>query len=131
MAFERQKKFDMLFVDWGELGEDHAPETNIVVEVGNGVQGVLDGIVEKEGKPRYILTDAFMCDKTGKSLEKYDKNLYVKGNTSLNKQMLEDDADDFIPVKEGDNVRIVFLGKYTTKLGGVGYGMDVYVNRGK
>ena len=136
MAFESQSGSDLLFVDWGKLGVtkdgiEHDPETNIVVKEGEALIGKVATIKEtdKGGKYFYILEGVSRVDKKDKELEVYEKNVYVGGNSSLNKQFLEDDREDFIPVKDGDLVRIRYIGMYKTKKGGTGYGMDVAVDR--
>jgi hypothetical protein len=137
MAFEIQKRFDMKFVDWGELGEDHDPETNLVVKEGYGVRGFVENVSEGEGGKLkgLILSNPLVVKKKGNDPAKYpkeadvDKNLYVKGNASLDRQVLNDDSDDFLPVKVGDEVIIIYTGKYPTKGGKEGYGMEVLVDR--
>lgn len=139
MAFESQNKFEMLFVDWEELGEDHEPETNIVVKEGQGIRGVVKKVSTEaaDGSFKGLLLSNAMTVKHEKGkkpkeypkIADYDKPVYVKKNASLDRQVMNDDADDFIPVKEGDEVIIMFTGTYPTKGGNKGYGMNVLVDR--
>lgn len=140
MAFEAQKKSDFMFVDWGELGEDHEPETNVVVEEGKGIRGFVEHISADPDDDKklkgLILSNVVLVDsKEGKTPDKYEKigeverDVYVRGNASLTRQVLNDERDDFLPVKVGDEVIIVFTGRYPTKGKKKGYGMSVYVDR--
>lgn len=139
MAFESQQNFEMLFVDWGELGEDHDPETNIVVEEGQGVRGFVEKVSTDavDGSFKGLLlsnamtvqSDSKKKPKDYKKIESYDMPVYVKKNASLERQVINDDSDDFVPVKKGDEVIIVFTNKYATRGGNYGYGMEVLVDR--
>lgn len=130
MAWEKQTKNDLYFVDWGELKENHNPDENIVVEEGCAVEGMVDRVKPNENYGyTYLLGNTKVIDKKEETIEEPDKQLLIKGNKSLNRQMMEDDADDFIPVKEGDEVRVWYTGEYTTEKGGTGYSMVVEVKR--
>ena len=122
---------DYMFVDWGELGEGHDKETNVVVKEGEYIEGIVEGIRENENYGRcYILRS-----------KKYDKPLYLKGSYNLNGEMgYFGDIDlykskygevpkrfqDVRKILEGDVVRVTYHGKRNNA-----YQITVAVDDGK
>jgi len=119
MAFQNQSTPDVKFVDWGELGEGHTEEENIVVKEGEYIEGTVTNISDN---PNY-----------GKiyrmSVDGEEREVLVKGCTKLNNEMGYGDKDNIIPVLVGDRIRIYYHGKYTTKGGTKGYDVTVAVDR--
>jgi len=130
MGWIEQTKPSVLFVDWGELGEGHNKDENIVVKEEEFIQGVISDIgISTSGRRYYRL-----------KTKKHDKELYLKGVTKLNSQMgyATDKDGNVLPIEDqyseyqvqiGDEVRITYFGKYETKSGGKGYDLRVAVNR--
>jgi len=143
MPFVEQRKSEMKFLDWGELGkykngEKHDEDEYVILPEGNFyLEGTLSNIAESAEHLGYIIRDAVIYEgsptdaKHGKVVKKVKYPLYIGHKASLTRQMLEGEEDDFIPVKEGDKLRIQYTGTYKTKQGGTGIGTKVLVEREK
>ena len=118
MAFSSQTKPKVMFLCWGDLKEGLDAESTIVVKEHESITGKVVGIDEVDGNYKYTLQS-----------KDYPRDILVWGNSALNREMLLDDEEGFVPVKEGDKVRITYTGKYKTSQGGTGYGMRVEVDR--
>ena len=119
MVFQDQSTPDVKFVDWGELGEGHNDEQNIVVKEGEYIEGVINSINDN---PNYVKTYRL-------AVKGEEKEVLVKGCTKLNNEMGYGDKDNIVPVVVGDRIRITYYGKYTTKGGTKGYDLRVAVDR--
>ena len=119
MAWESQTNTDVKFVDWGKLKEGHDKDTTIVVKEKEAIQGIVIKISEH---PTFGYTFRL-------KVKDVEKEVVLLGNKSLNRQMVTDDSDGFIPVKEGDEVRVKYNGMYTAESGTKGYNLSVAVNR--
>jgi ribosomal protein S17 len=107
----RQVDEDVIFV---AFGKENAKENSLIVETGGTIEGHVVKIADSETyKKVYTLQVAGQT-----------KRAVITGKTLLIKQMERNE------VKEGDLVRITFLGMFKTSKGKPGYNLKVEVNRG-
>jgi len=108
----RQENEDVVFVAFGK--ENAKGDNTLLVEAGGSIEGHVVKIVDSETyKKVYTL-----------KVEGLDKKAVITGKTLLIKQMERND------VKEGDLVRITYIGMFKTSKGKPGYNLKVEVDRG-
>lgn len=126
MAWEEQQTGGVVTVAWGEYLPKHDPDTTILVEEGKSVEGTITTIGSSERYPHTYRMN----------VDGQENEVMLLGNASLNRQMLGVDTKDefcakegFIPIKEGDYVRVTFTGFYKSSKGKKSYGVKVEVKR--
>jgi hypothetical protein len=126
MPWEEQETGGVILVDWGELKENHDKDNAIVVKENESIEGTITKIGSSE---KYTHTYRLQVDG-------YEDDVMLLGNASLNRQMLGVNTKDeynakegFVPVKEGDYVRVTFTGMYKSGKGKPAYGVKVEVKR--
>jgi len=107
----RQVDEDVIFV---AFGKENAKEGSLVVEAGGNIEG---HVVQISNSTTY--KKVYTLQVAGQP-----KKAVITGKTLLIKQMERNE------VKEGDLVRITFLGMFKTGKGKEGYNLRVEVNRG-
>jgi len=114
MAFTEQRE-EIIFV---AFGKEKAKQNSYIVEEGKSVEGIL-----------LKVTDSPMYKKVYQlQVKGVDKPLVITGKTALNEQMGYGTKD--VPqVKEGDLIRITYLGMYRTGKGKDAYKFKVEVDR--
>lgn len=110
MAWTSVKKDEVTFV---AFGKENAREDSLVVETGNSLEGHVTKITTSETYKK-----VYTLEVAGQT-----KPVVVTGKTLLIKEMERNG------VKEGDLVKITYLGMFKTSKGKPGYNLKVEVDR--
>jgi len=124
MPYQKQLETDVMFVDYGKLKEGHDKSVTHVLKEGENLEGLILEIRQHEKFGHTYRVKA-------KGIE---KQILLMGNKNLNKEMLgiglnDEQLANFIPVVEGDKVKITYNGTYPTEKGNPGYSITVEVDR--
>jgi len=107
----RQENEDVVFVAFGK--ENAKGDNTYLVEAGGSIEGHVTKIANSETyKKVYTL-----------QVDGVEKKVVITGKTLLIKQMERNE------VKEGDLVRITYIGMFKTSRGKPGYNLKVEVDR--
>ena len=110
MAWTSVQKDEVTFV---AFGKENARENSLVVETGNSIEGHVTKITTSETYKK-----VYTLEVAGQT-----KPVVVTGKTLLIKEMERNG------VKEGDLVKITYLGMFKTSKGKPGYNLKVEVDR--
>jgi len=108
----RQENEDVVFVAFGK--ENAKGDNNLIVEAGGSIEGHVTKIANSE-----VYTKVYTLKVAG-----LEKKAVITGKVLLIKQMERNE------VKEGDLVRITYVGMFKTSKGKPGYNLKVEVDRG-
>lgn len=114
----KTKEEDVLFVALDKLGKGQTKDKSVILKEGDSIEGVITRIADS---PKY--KKIYQLD-----VKEYDKPVVITGKTDLVKNMghLPNTKPGYI-VKEGDLVRITYLGSTQTQKGNTYYNFEVGV----